>query len=207
MKVAICTPVYADPDRIYTHCLAQLLIYTAKARPDIDLAYISTTNHLIPGRNGCAQRALEEGADYLLWIDADMTFPADGLARLLAHNREVVGCNCPTRVTPIRPTAYRFHGEQCSPVYPEAGLVSAKIIEKVAYMGFGFCLVNGDVMRRVGPFRPHPTSSNGLGEDIQFFEDVRGLGVSVCLDHALSEQIGHVGQAVYRLRDVETPIS
>ena len=39
-------------------------------------------------------------ADEILWVDTDMQFPEDALLRLLAHDKDIVGCNYRTRTPP-----------------------------------------------------------------------------------------------------------
>ncbi len=207
MKVAICTPLYGDPAARYTNCLAQLIIYTMKTRPDIELEYVSAGGHLIPTRNTVAQSALRRGADFLLWIDGDTTFPAHSLLTLLGHNLAVVGCNCPTRVAPPMPTAFRNVEGRTEPVFPDAQKISSGAIEQIGSMGLAFCLISASVIQRLpeGPFRPHPRNPHGLGEDVKLFEDIKALGEGVFLDHALSQQIGHVTSIAFTLASVKDP--
>jgi hypothetical protein len=51
------------------------------------------------------------GADFILWADADHVFPDHALIRLFSLNLPVVGCNYPTRVPPLVPTALGLDGQ------------------------------------------------------------------------------------------------
>lgn len=201
MKIAICTPTFGFPTAPYTGSLFNLQACTMQLRPDLMLRYISSCGHLIGARNQCLQMALDAEADRILWVDDDMMFPPDALLRLLQHDRPVVGCSYPKRGPPHEPTAFGKSG----PVYPDPRKVAARVLEPVTFLGLGFCLVSSAVVRRLpkDPFQPHPRSPHGLWEDVKFFEDIRALGEEVYLDHALSEAIGHVGQAVFTLKDTQ----
>jgi hypothetical protein len=51
-------------------------------------------------RNDLVESARKHGADYILFIDSDLTFPPDTLVRLLAHKKDVVGATYNKRVPP-----------------------------------------------------------------------------------------------------------
>lgn len=207
MKVAICTPIYSDTAALYTARLVEMILHTIKARPDIEPFYVAGSGHLIRARNEIAQMALKREPDFLLWIDADMTFPPHALLTLLGRELSVVGCNCTTRVIPPTPTARRLVDGRFELVYPDPRKIAAQALEPVAFMGLAFCLVSADVMRRMGPnpFQPHPEAAHGLGEDRRFFECVHALGEQAYVDHALSQEIGHVTQTVSTLHHVREP--
>src|SRR5687768_2204965 len=71
------------------------------AASSIELALLNTRHSILShARNVLARDALQRGCDWLLWIDSDMRFPPDTLARLLAHGEAMVGADYPRRVEP-----------------------------------------------------------------------------------------------------------
>src|SRR4051812_48890490 len=54
-------------------------------------------SNVVLARNYLAGWALHEGADKLLFIDSDMSFPPQVSLRLLAANKEVIGAAAPAR--------------------------------------------------------------------------------------------------------------
>src|SRR6476646_3392159 len=97
MRAAVITPTHRHPTTPYVGSLAALLLHARDLTPGLELNYFLTAGQLITARNRVATAALEWGADWLLFIDDDMSFPPNTLAALLAHGKRVIGCNAVTR--------------------------------------------------------------------------------------------------------------
>jgi hypothetical protein len=195
MRIAICTPVYGDPKRRFTECLAELLIYTSKQAPELEITFQTRASSILPlSRTQLALGAIAWKADAILWLDADHTFPRDTLLRLLAHDLPVVGCNYPTRALPATPTARGLDGERLT-------AQDGPPIE-VAGMGLGVCLV------RISAFSDLPQPwfemqmvdgpERYVGEDTHFFRLLGANGVKAFIDQKLSLQIGHLAETEVR---------
>ena len=191
MKVAICTPVYHDPSYHYTVSLANLLTVSAGT----SIGYFTSRGSLVAlRRNLIAERALSCGADWLLWIDADQSFPPDTLKRLLAHRLDFVGCNIPIRYDPIGPTAGRLGEDgRVRHIWTEPG---NKNVEPVDVLGMGVCLVH----RRVFEAAKAPWFG-GTAEDHEFCLKSAQAGFRPHVDHGLSWEIGHVGERMLTNQD------
>ena len=157
-------------------------------------------------RNKLALRALQEGYDYILWIDSDMTFEPDALLRLLAdayEGREYVSGLCFTRTLPSRPAVCKELVWECSvdnPVKHEQEVYKdypKDAVFEVAATGAAFLLVKTSLIREIAetfhisPFHPLPF----LGEDYSFCIRARQLGKKMYCDSRV--KIGHVGKMVY----------
>jgi hypothetical protein len=154
------------------------------------------------------EEALLWGANFLLWIDADQSFPDSALLRLLTLNLPVVGVNYPRRVEPHFPTATGLDGKL---IYTTEEMARSGAVDQVHSLGFGFCLISRTVF---GDLDQHARSTgqesmwplfaiemlgNGtriVGEDVYFFRKLQAANVPVYLDHALSWEVGHVHQRV-----------
>jgi hypothetical protein len=113
--------------------------------------------------------------------------------------------NYPRRIRPTWPTATGID-EQLIWTSEEAAREGR--IDEVLTIGFGFCLVDINVIHALK--RPEPDGTNLplfmlgmspgykriLGEDVYFFDRVRSVGYSAHVDHALSWSIGHVSRLV-----------
>jgi hypothetical protein len=199
MKVAICTPIHGEPAAEYAHSLFNLGIHTTRERPDIELKRFCTGSSNLPAlRNRITQQALEWGADWLLRIDADQSFPADALLRLLAHDLPAVGCGCAQKTLPATPAA---------PLPTTKAKADAKLIEPVPYLGLAVFLVSAAVVRRLPTphfaFAPARNGIDTFGEDFHFCHLLKQAGIAVMLDHGLSWEIGHVGRFVFYNTHVE----
>lgn len=209
MKIAICTPHHSQVTASYAGALFGMSLKTrdclfefngATARAELELMLRSGS--LLPmTRSLLVEDAVEWGADYLLWVDADQWFPDDALLRLLSWNLPVVGTNYARRIRPTAPTAQGLDG---APVYTTKEAAANNEVTEVASLGLGFCLVDMNVIRAIREVRPNgkpkrlfsidlvDDATDFVGEDIYFFRQVREAGFAVHLDHGLSWQIGHV---------------
>jgi hypothetical protein len=190
MKVAIGTPVHWDPRYSYTTSLAALLLH----KRDFELAYATSEGVAVAqGRTDIARDALEWGADWLLFIDADMTFPADGLERLLGHDLDVVGCNY------VRRSSHGFTGfADGEELQPGSG------VRPVESLGLGFSLIRSSVFDHIAKPWFHEQwldEQTRMGEDVYFFHRVRQAGIVPHVDHDLSARIGHIRSGPAYLKD------
>jgi hypothetical protein len=99
MKIAICSPVHSTVTMEYAYSLTTMVHWTDHAeivfngepvRPEIT-AFMERSSVLPQIRNRLVKSAVGYRADYLLWVDADMSFPKESLLRLLSLNLPVVG--------------------------------------------------------------------------------------------------------------------
>jgi hypothetical protein len=199
MKIAICCPVHGDTRAAYTQCLGRMLVATMasdfvsegeSARPEIEL-FFNASSLLAESRCLLAEKGLRWGADYILWMDADHTFPPDALKRLLAWKTAIVGANYPRRNTG-EPTALALDGRPLS--FDARGPV------EVATLGLGLCLIEAQVFRTVPKpyFRiEHVGDGIPISEDYYFFHKARAAGLRVYVDADLSREVGHIGTHIF----------
>lgn len=221
MKLAICIPCYGDPKAKFMQSLVAMLAHTLTVKlldeqgeplPVQVETFIVTSSMLVENRHRLVGEALAWNADYMLWLDADHTFPHDTFCRLWAHNLPIVGCNYPRRCSPTGPTAAVL-GEDGIPrvLYTTQEKAEAGEVEPVAHLGFGVCLVNMKVFDRLqahaeengdGNFLPlfemaaTQTRTGTVGEDVFFFRKLKEAGIVPFVDHALSWEVGHITETV-----------
>jgi hypothetical protein len=206
MKIAICVPHYGDPKTGFVKCLADLLIYTmgvtityngVPTRPQIEVLW--EENGLLEYKRAqLVRRAQRAESHYVLFIDTDQIFPPDALIALMAHDKPIIGCNYLTRHDPFWPTAMDGKAE---PIWTTKAKAEAKLVEPVAAMGLGFCLIQTPVLTLLDGkilFRSEMTPEGEMvrGEDVHFFNMVGEAGIPVFVDHALSWRIGHIIERV-----------
>jgi hypothetical protein len=221
VKLAICIPCYGDTKAKFTQSLAELIAHTASARfsgPDGEPVrvqietFMVSSSILVESRHRLVGEALAWGADFMLWLDADKTFPHDAFARLWRHNLPVVGCNYPRRHTPTAPTAaYKDDDGQVKLLYTTREKAEAGLVEPCEHLGFGCCLVNMKVFDVLqahaeehgnGNFLPLFVMTDALadgekkGEDVYFFGKLAEAGIKAFCDHGLSWEIGHIHEVI-----------
>ena len=211
LKIGICIPSRGDMEIGTAFDLAVMTAYDAKNRGG-EIAVFTVQGTLIfDQRNKLAEVAIEEGCDYVLWIDADMRFPKDTIERLLAHDKRIVGVNATTRTIPVKPTAKNLEIDYEAKTNSWYAVDSkAKTgLEKVTAIGCGVMLVKREVFLKTAKpwfwFYQVP-GDKVLGEDVHFCIAAYDAGYDTWVDHGLSNEIGHVGQYTYGWKDVTNNI-
>ncbi len=189
--VAICIPsgemVHADFMLSLIHLVQQTRVSGHR------VSVVNSKSSLITqGRNLAVNAALEARAEWLLFLDSDMTFPADTVSRLLAHQQPLVGATYPRKGLPLGFIGNRPDGSAFS--LQEAGLIEA------GRLPTGCLLIRSSVFASLKApfFRCSYDEESGevLSEDFWFSERVRSLGFQLWCDLDLSRLIAHLG--IYR---------
>lgn len=201
MKLAVAMPTKEYMPAACAADLAELYAFTQRVMgtASCTLALIQAT-YVHDGREQLLEHVIDGwGATHVLWLDSDMRFPRDTAERLLSHHLAVIGCNCTTRVPPIRPTSIR----DGSLVYTDAQ--STGVVE-VDGLGFGVLLMQTDIVKAL----PRPWFRYGwnagrrstIGEDVDFCRRLREAGHRLYIDQDLSKEIGHIGTFTFRHEQV-----
>ncbi len=204
MKVAICVPARDTVCTGFAYDLARLSAHFYGRAP----VGTSMTLHFVSGtliadqRQKMAEKALRDGCDHILFLDSDMRFPAYVLDRLLAHDKDIIACNYPTRRLPVKTVAFSdFSNLSCITSLDKVGL------QEVDAVGMGVMLVKAEVFRKLP--KPWfqisylPNAGMYIGEDIYFCKLAQAHGYKVSIDHDLSKEVGHIGSFEYHHAHVE----
>jgi hypothetical protein len=192
-------------------CLASLTMFTVRQAPDIDIAVQRVSSSILAqARTRLWRWAESNQADYILFADADQTFPADALLRLLAHRLDAVGANYRARVAEVVVSSgWGLDGQPLK--LPRRG----DGVEEVLHLGLGLCLLDVPAIRSKlaaqaeregrGTYYPlfaalpdpggarHPNGDDKfIGEDVYFFDKLRAAGIELHVDHDLSLEVGHL---------------
>lgn len=191
MRVLISIPARDLIHTEFANCLVRAVQWTMMKLPvEVGVNWASTTI-LSRGRTYLVNKALEAGADYMLWLDSDMTFPHDTLGRLLARELDIVGVNAIMRGPPHSLTADRKDGERLETTKESTGLA------EVSRLGFGVLLTRMEVFH--GTPKPWfeipylPEKEDYRGEDFSFCHAARSAGFTLWVDQDLTKQVGHLG--------------
>lgn len=202
-KIAICVPVR---DQMHSACafdLLRLQAYHARFKNDELRVFFQPGTIIFDQRIDLAKQALEWGADWILWIDSDMRFPANTLEGLLSRCRDIVGANYPTRQLPPDPTAFRFDGEKWERVHSRG----KNGLEEVTGLGMGCMLTSTRVFKKLPKpwfmFGYSHATERPAGEDIYFSMLAEKEGFKTFLDHDLSHRVKHLGMIEFEMAHVE----
>ena len=209
MRIAILMPARGQMEVATAFDLVAMCAYTIKTtKHDIDL-FTSSGTLIFDQRNKLVETALENKADYLLFVDADMRFPKDTLKILLSHKKEIIGVNATTRAEPVSPTARNIQiNEDGSVIFLPVYSNAKEGIEVVDGIGCGIMLIKTSIFEKMEkPYFYFEQLKNNklLGKDIYFCIKARDSGIDTWVDHDLSKGIKHIGQYVYGWHNVEIP--
>jgi GT2 family glycosyltransferase len=187
--------------------LAIMSAYDAKHREGELGIYTVNGTLIFDQREKLAQAALDDGCDYILWIDADMRFPKTTIEQLIKHDKDICGVNATTRTIPVKATAKNLliDLEKKTNTWNQVSSKDKKGIEKVTSIGCGVMLVKSEVFKKT----PQPwfwfyqlPGNKVLGEDVHFCVTAHDAGFETWVDHDLSREIGHVGSYIYGWKDI-----
>lgn len=151
-------------------------------------------------RNQIVEEALKVGTTHLMFIDNDMIFPDYGVAKLLQNNKDIVGGNYNSRLSP---TSKEISGPVTKMSVDGVPVTMLKQdfpteLFKCYAVGTGFMMINTKVFEKMD--KPYfnaviDKQNKHTTEDIEFCRKAGELGFEVWCDPTL--EIGHIGDIVY----------
>ncbi len=151
-------------------------------------------------RNMLVATAIEQGSTHLMFVDADMLFPPDGIMRLLKHNKDIVAANYNVRVDPQSNDA----GGPTVKMMVDGVVVSMTgdgvpdSLFKCYGLGTGFMLIKLDVFKKLKkPWFKSVQDKNLVHttEDIYFCQQANKAGIKIYCDPTI--KMGHIGSTVF----------
>lgn len=138
--LAVCIPSFSTIMADTTMALAALCSYTVNTRAARLAICNQKASMVTMARNDLAKRAIDMAADFVLFIDSDLIFPADAAVRLMNHNVDIVGATYNKRVPPFE-TLGKLKGRWED--YKTGGLCEAE------YLPGGFMMVKTEVFKKL----------------------------------------------------------
>lgn len=141
--------------------------------------------------------AITHHADWLLFLDDDMVFPADAARALLAHKLPAVAANyLKKRADVMRWTAHDENGRMIE------SHIATEPLTPAAWCGMGLMLLRMDAVKTLPfPLFSMDGKTDGSrhydGEDMRFCRLLSESHTPVMIDNELSRRVGHVGEFVY----------
>lgn len=146
-------------------------------------------------RNRFARGALEDQFTHLFMVDSDIDFPPDTLTRLLARDKDVVGCAYHYRRLPLESTVKTWGKDMNAAFMDEL----PEDLFKCHSLGTGCILIKTAVFARMKApwFNFEYTESGDLAktEDTVFCEQARYAGFDIWCDPTI--KIKHIGDYGY----------
>jgi hypothetical protein len=195
IKVVVGCPV-ADNDAMRALTAQAISGAIIKAGGKVIDMVLRRSCDIVANRTFLVNYALEQDATHLLFVDADMIFPADTINQLLSHEKEIIGVEYPKREFPIKIL--------CEPLTEP----TTKIPYKVKYTGTGLLLIDLSIFKDpkfgIGAdgkknawfnFGRDAQGAHIMGEDVWFCNVAREAGYDVWVDPTL--KVGHIGEYIF----------
>lgn len=191
MKGLICVPHTGQFPYQFVATWPQLLLQTKAVCDKLDFRLIGSSL-IYEARERSAEHMIEQGYDWLFFLDSDMEPRPDTITRLLAHNVPVVSAMAFKRQQPYDPCFYpevKYDGEK---VELRTADDWTEGLAEVDGVGMACCLIRREVFEQTPQpwFFPLPV----LAEDLGFCKRARDTGFKVYVDTSLC--CGHVATEV-----------
>lgn len=185
------------------------MAYTAANKNHEYSIDLQSNTYVHYARNKAVYQAAQMDADYLMFIDSDMEFPADGIDHLLSLEMDIVGGLYFSRNSdfPI-PIILEIKNNTTHKYikYPQ----DTDLFE-VDAVGTGFMLIDMDVFKKIDPpyfyhttpkefkLNEHSFPDNEIGEDVAFCLKAKEAGFKIMCDSSI--KLGHIGSKVHTQAD------
>lgn len=172
------------------------LMYMLKETPHEFHLNFHKGTYLNELRNDILKDARDNNADYLMFIDSDLTFPPDGINRLLASYKDVIGGIYNMKQLPPVSTL-KMIDKDGKIIGGKAEDIPKDKIFKAYAIPTGFMLIRLEAIKDIkNPFDfSRDEKGEFIGEDVGFCEKVREAGLDIWCDPTIP--IGHIGSYMY----------
>lgn len=196
MKVCVCIPAQQTVLTTFMVDMTNMFFYSRNKGIDITFNQMNGC-YLDLLRNQLVTSGLATNPDFIMMLDSDMRFPANTMERLIAADKEVIGCNYARRMPPFDPIA-------CTIEDPNKRLDPKTVsgVGRVSILPTGIMMIKPDIFKRI----QYPWFENIwradkklIGEDVVFCAKVQEQAKTfVHCDHDLSREVAHSGQFDFR---------
>ena len=197
MKGLIAVPNMGMIPANTTESLVKLTYFTVKNLVNMHLETRLDSNTLIHlARESAAEYAVNNGFDWLIFIDSDMIVPQNLIVKLLEADKDIVCGLYFMRKPPFYPTIfdrYEFDEKGNLSYFFMKDWPTEQLFE-VEAVGTGAMMIKTDALKNIP--QPWFDFMGGVGEDMSFCYRARKQNIKIFIDP--TTRIGHIQQtAVY----------
>lgn len=164
VKIAIGLPTRGE---VHIKTVYSLLRAVNELSPNEICLIFKQGTYIHEMRNQTVELAIHQKCDYLMFIDSDITFPPDGITKLIGRNKDIIGGMYNHKELPQKSTI-RMVDEKGE--YLEQFVIPEEEIFKVYGLPTGFMLIKLDAIKDIkDPFDfGKRVDGTLIGEDINF---------------------------------------
>ena len=171
------------------------LITMLRPFPGVFRLAIMTGVYVHQNENKIVEEAKSVHSKYLLFVEDDMDFPQDGLAKLLKDDKDIVGANYNEKHFPLTSTI-KIAGDNGQ--YADGQVEIPNVPFKVESVPMGFTLIKMSVFEKLKkPYFFHNFAEDGeeYSQDVYFCRKVREAGIEIWCDPTI--KCWHSGTYMY----------
>lgn len=196
MKTLLAIP---NSRYVDNECFASVYEISKVGRVDL---YLPASYSIDLSRCDIAKHALDNGYDYILWIDSDTTIPKNTLKRLMSHGKDIVSGVYTYKVLGGKnAVAKRFIPNEVD-TYEDIPIEDIQVhddIFEVDGIGFGCVLTKTEIFKHIHD--PWFVLTKNMGEDIDFCRKAQNAGYKIYIDPKVLA--GHIGKILYNIKGVK----
>lgn len=191
-KISIGIPTYSQ---IHIETVACLIYSLQETKAEVQLNFHKGT-YLHQLRNNMLKEARENNADYLMFVDSDMTFPPDGIKKLLSYDKDIIGGMYNMKTLPLVNTI-KIADDEGNFISSDGAEIPTNHIFKCFSVPTGFMLIKLEAIKSLDKPFDFGTNEKGelIGEDVYFCMQAHKIGLDVWCDPTI--KIGHIGEYLY----------
>ena len=192
-RIVACVPLSWDfVPALFFHSWNQMHYYSHNK---YDLRLVSTSScYMDKMRDDLVVAARRHNPDYILWIDADQTYPPETPEVLMNHidsGKSIVGGLTPQNMTGGSNVYDFVHNEG---ILVRRDIIPGKGLHKIYAMGMGGVMTKPEVFEKLDlpcfTMRWDSKLNRNPGEDVQFYVNCKKAGIDVWCDSDLV--FGHI---------------
>lgn len=175
----------------------ELAYHLGRRCPEYDfLLKIMIKREQFRARNNLVDLAIINGCDYFFMLDDDMVVPVDTFSRLVAHNKDVVGCLYWQRGGAFHPVIMKRYMKADGLVgidflHPFDPMVVNRGLYKIdGVLGGGCILFKTEVFNRIP--QPYFWIDGIVGTDVHVCQQLHNADIELWVDTTI--ELGHVGE-------------
>jgi hypothetical protein len=172
---------------VYAKTMASIGFNIINAKGKVTDILMRQSGDITSARTWIIQKAIEDGATHVLFVDHDMVFPPNALETLLSRGKDIIGVEYNKRKFPLEP------------VFKPLGETKIDEPYKADYVGTGLMLIDLSIIPKMTkPWFLMGRDSNGqvvVGEDAWFCKTARDCGFDTWIDPTV--KTGHLGDYQY----------
>jgi len=197
MKVVICVPTVHKPHKALLDSIEAAIPHLDAAGIEHQMVCEVGNPYISQARNAMLRKALDAKTDQIIFLDHDISFPADGLTRLVQTEGEVVAGTYRYKKDVEEYMGCLFNDKDMRPIVREDGCIHAEWIPA------GFLRITETVVHKFMEAYPHLCYGKKYAPSVDLFNHGAHKGIWYGEDYAFSRNWNDAGGDIWLIPDID----